>query len=171
MNVLIAISATVLLVLLLAVRARRRQAIDPQSAAQAIIPVDLDAFRNLIDKRQDQYLKEQLRRGDFRRVQRARYLAISEYLWHVAANAGVILRVGEAARSSREPSVEKQGAELASAAVAVRMYCMLALAQAYTGYLFPGVAVSVGTVADSYDHLTSKLWVIGRSWKPLANVS
>lgn len=170
MNVLIAISATVLLVLLLAVRARRKQRIDPQSAAKAIVPIDLEAFRNLIDKRQDQFLKKNLSGRDFHRVQRARYLAVTEYLWHVASNAGVILRLGEAARATREASVEKQGAELASAALAVRLYCILALVQAYGGYLFPGVAVSVGAVADSYDHLTSKLWVIGRSWKPLANV-
>jgi hypothetical protein len=171
MNLAIFISAAVLLVLLLAVRARRKQWIDPQMAAEAIVPVDLDAFRNLIDKRQDQFLKQHLSGRDFRRVQRARYFAVTEYLWHVAGNAGVILRVGEAARATREAAVEQQGAELASAAVTVRLYCMLALAQAYAGYLFPGVAVSVGAVADSYDHLTSKLWVIGRSWKPLANVS
>jgi hypothetical protein len=171
MNVSIVISAVVLLVLLLAVRARRKQLIDPQSAVQAIVPIDLEAFRNLIDKRQDQFLRKNLTGRDFRRVQRARYLAVTEYLWHVASNAGVILRLGEAARAAHEASVEKQGAELASAALSVRLYCMLALAQAYSGFLFPGVAVSVGTVADAYDHLTSRLWVIGRSWKPLANVS
>ena len=171
MTLVFAISGAVLLLLLLAVRRRRAHMLDLKKAEQAILPIDLEAFRNLIDKRQDQFLEEHLSSRDFRRVQRARYLAVSEYLWHVAANAGVILRLGEAARASRDASVERQGAELASAAVSVRLYCMLALAQAYVGYIFPGMAVSVGAVADSYDHLTSKLWVIGRSWKPLANIS
>lgn len=167
MYLLLAISALVMALLWWAVRGRSSQVRNARDAEQALAPVDLDAFRNLIDPQQDRYLREHLGGRDFRRVQRARYLAVAEYLWQVANNASVILRVGESARSSPDAAVGTQGAELVSAAVAVRLYCLLALAQAYAGVLFPGMGVSVGTVADSYDRLTAKLWAIGRSWTPV----
>lgn len=171
MYLIFAISAAVLVLLWVAVRGRSARIRDMRSAQEALVPVDLEAFRNLIDMQQERFLKEHLSGHDFRRVQRARYLAVAEYLWQVANNASVILRLGESARASHEASVEAQGAELTSAAVSVRLYCLVALAQAYAGVLFPGVGVSVGTVADSYDRLTAKLWAIGRSWTPVRSAS
>ena len=166
MYIALAISAFVLVLLWLAVRGRHRDIRDFQSAEHLIVPIDIDAFRNLIDPRQDRFLRERLPARDFRRVQRARYRAVTEYLWRVTRNAGIILRLGQSAHATHETGVESQGSELASAAIAVRLYCVPALAQAYVGILFPGVGVSVGTVADSYDRLTAKVWAIGRSWTP-----
>lgn len=171
MYLVFAISAAVLLLLWVAVRGRSAQVRDLRSAQEAIVPVDLEAFRNLIDPQQDRFLREHLGTRDFRRVQRLRYLAVAEYLRQVARNAGVILRVGESARASHEASVVSLGSDLVSAAIAVRLYCLLALAQAYGGVLFPGVGVSVGTVADSYDRLTAKLWAISRSGTPVRSAS
>ena len=160
------ISAAVLVLLILAVRGRSAPIKDLSSAREAIVPVDLEAFRNLIDLSQERFLRQRLSARDFRRVQRARYRAVAEYLWLVAGNASVIMRLGESARSSHEAAVGSQGSELASAAVTVRLYCLLALTQAYAGALFPGLGVSVGMVADSYDRLTMKLWAIDRAWTP-----
>jgi len=140
---------------------------DLRSAQQAIVPVDLQAFRNLIDSQQEQFLRENLPLAAYRRLQRARYRAVGEYLGHVAANAAVMSRLGEAARGSHDPAIQAQGAELAAAAASLRLHSLLALAQAYTGVLFPGLGLSVGSVADSYDRLTVKVWTIGRSWTPL----
>ena len=167
MYIIIFITAFVLVLLWAAVRGRAAQVQDLKSAQDAIAPVDIEAFRNLTDVQQENFLRRELSRRDFRRVQRARYRAIAGYLLQVAHNASVMLRLGETARASHEPSVQAQGAELASAAAAVRLYSLLALAQAYLGVLLPGVGVSVGTVADSYDRLTAKLWAIGRSWTPV----
>jgi hypothetical protein len=166
MYLLFAISAAVLILLWFAVRGRNTQVPRLESAEQALVPVDIEAFRNLIDSQQDRFLRQHLPARDFRRVQRARYRAVTEYLWQVADNASVILRLGESARASHEAGVESQGSELATAAIAVRLYCLLALVQAYSGVLFPGVNVSVGAVADSYDRLTAKVWAISRSWTP-----
>ena len=171
MYVIILISAFVVFLLWLAVRGRATHVQDVTAAEKAIVPVDLEAFRNLIDPQQERYLREHLSRGDFHRVQRARYLAIAEYLWCVAGNASVIVRLGEAARAAHEPSMETQGAELTAAAVSVRLYSILALAQAYAGILVPGLGISVGSVADSYDRLTAKVWAIGRVWTPVRTAS
>jgi len=167
MYITLAIVAVVLVLLWTIVRGRSARVHDLASAEAAIAPVDIEAFRNLIDPQQDRFLREHLNAGDFRRLQRARYRAVAEYLAHVAANAGVLLRLGEAARASHDPAVEAQGAELAAAAASLRLYSVMALAQAYAGVLFPGFGVSVGSVADSYDRVTVKFWAIGRAWTPL----
>jgi hypothetical protein len=171
MYLFIAISALSLVLLLLLVRGRSADVRDPRSAEEMITTVDLEAFRNLIDVRQDHFLRDRLSPRDYRRVQRARYLAIAEYLWHVAHNAGVILRVGEAARSSHEPSIAEVGPDLVSGAIALRLYCLLGLVQAYVGVVWPGIGLSLGSVADGYDQLTAKLWAIGRSWTPVRTAS
>jgi len=171
MYLLLAISALVLLLLVQAVRGRSAQVKDPHAAGELIIPVDLEAFRNLIDAQQDRFLREHLDGRDYRRVQRARALATAEYLRHVAHNAGIILRVGEFARSSREASVAALGAELVSNAIRLRLFSLVALAQAYLSVVLPGLSLSAGGVADRYDMLTAKLWAVGRSWTPTPGAS
>ena len=167
----IVFTVTVLILLWIMVRGRGMHVHDMRSAEEAIVPVDLEAFRNLVDVQQDRFLCEHLASRDFRRVQRARSTAIAGYLRCLASNTSVMLRLGEAARAIPEPSIAAQGAELATAAVTLRVYCLLALVQAYAAFLFPGTGMSVGSVVDSYDRLTVKLWTIGRAWTPARNAS
>lgn len=160
----------VLLALLLTVRRRHTEVLDVRSAEEAMVAVDVEAFRNLIDPAQDRFLRSNLTRRDYRRVQRARYLAAAEYLRQVAFNAGIILRLGESVSASHEPS-EVKASELVAAAASVRLHCLMALFHAYAGVLFPGVAVSIATVADSYDRLTMQFWAVGRSLTPIRSAS
>lgn len=171
MYILFAIIIVVLLLLWSAVRGRRMQVATPEAAEVAIVPVDLDAFRNLSDASQDTYLREHLSPAEYRRVARARFLAVAEYLWKVAHNSRVMLSLAHSGRLSEQSEVEKQSAEMASAAFSLRVFCLLALAQAYAGYVFPGTAVSVGRVADGYDRLTAKLWAMRHTWTPVRTAS
>src|SRR5690349_3050917 len=116
MYIVLILVAAALILLWRIVRGRSVQIRDVPSAQQAMVPVDLEAFRNLIDIHQERFLRERLPASDFRRVQRARYRATAEYLGHVAANARVMSRLGQAARASHDPAVQTQGTELASAA-------------------------------------------------------
>lgn len=166
MYLLIAISLLELGILWAIVRGRAAQVTDPLSAGEVLLAVDLEAFRNLIDPLQDSFLRRELSRRDYRRVQRARVLAIAAYLRKVAHNASVMLRLGEAARDSHDPALSVMGAEMASTAISVRLNCLLALAQAYAGVLFPGLSISMGSVADRYDRLVGTLSSLGRSWTP-----
>lgn len=171
MYVVFAISIAVLLLLWTIVRGRRMQMLSPEAADLAIVPVDIDAFRNLTDVSQASFLREHLSRADYRRVERERYLAIADYLRRVVRNTGVILSLAHSARLSHQTDVEKQSAEMASAAFSLRVFCLLALTQAYAGYVLPGVGLSVGTVADSYDRLTARVWTMRHTWTPVRSVS
>lgn len=170
MYLLIAISLLELALLWVVVRGRAAQVTDPVSAGEVLLAVDLGAFRNLIDPVQERFLRRELSRRDYRRVQRARVLAIAVYLRKIAHNASVMLRLGEAARDSHDPVLSAMGAEMASNALSVRLNCLLALAQAYAGVLFPTLGISVGSVVDRYDRLAGTLGSIGRSWTPAAGL-
>src|SRR5579884_3765097 len=151
MYVIFAISYAVFFLNKKTVRGRRIQVASPQAAELAIMPVDIEAFRNLTDVSQHSYLREHLSGVDYRRVERQRSLAMAEYLQRVAHNASVILSLAHSSHTSQQSEVEKEIHEMASAAFSLRVFCLLALAQVYAGYLLPGVRISVGSVADGYD--------------------
>jgi len=166
MLLLIAISVLALALMWAAIRGRAAQVKDPHAACLSLVEVDLESFRNLIDPAQEIFLRRRLSARDFRRVQRARVLAVAEYLRQVAHNASVILRLGEAARDSHDPSLSAMGADMVSTAISLRLNCMLALGRAYIGYVLPGISLSPAAVADRYDRLAATLRAIGRSWTP-----
>ena len=166
MYLLIAISLLALALMWAAVRGHAADVKDPSSARLSLLEIDLESFRNLIDPSQETFLRQRLSARDYRRVQRARALAVAEYLRKVAYNASVMLRLGEAARDNHDPAIAGMGGEMVSTALTVRLNCILALGRAYAGYLFPGLGMSLASVADRYDRLAAGLRAIGRSWTP-----
>src|SRR5271169_2783569 len=63
-------------------------------------PVDIEAFRNLIDPAEAEFLRSRLPPSEFRAIQRERLRAAAEYISSAARNAAVLVRMGEAARLS-----------------------------------------------------------------------
>jgi hypothetical protein len=166
MYLLIAFSVLGLAFLLLAIRGRSTHVRNPRAAGEMLAAVDIDSFRNLVDEQQDDFLRQRLSRGDYRRVQRARALATTEYLRKIARNASIMLRAGESARHCDDPAVSALGPEMVSSAINLRLNCLLALALAYAGVLFPGIRMSLTTIVERYDRLVTRLHAAGRYWAP-----
>lgn len=166
MYLLTAISILALALLWAVIRGRAAEVKDPRSASEVLRDVDLEAFRNLIDAGQEEVLRQRLSRGEFRRIHRARVLAIAGYLLTIAYNASVFLRAGEAARENHDPAVAAMGAALASSAINLRVNCILALAYACAGYLLPDLGMSIESIVDRYDRLSASLRTVGRTWTP-----
>ncbi len=116
----------------------------------ALHPVDLDSFRNLTDPEEDAYLREHLSPSDFRRVQRARISAACAYVWRIAHNAALLLRLGEAARDNPEPDIARAAQELAEGALQLRINSLLALAVLYARYWAPGAGLQPARMFDTY---------------------
>ena len=95
---LIAFSVLAVVVLGWAVRRQHRPAPDLHALEQYMRPLDLAAFRNLIDHDEEVYLRAQLPAAAFRSIQRQRMRAALEYVGRTAHNAGILLRAGETAR-------------------------------------------------------------------------
>ena len=118
-------------------------------------PVDIDAFRNLIDPAEEDFLRESLPVREFRAIQRERLRAALEYVGCAAHNAAILVRLGEAARLSLDPKIAEAGQQLLDTALRLRLYALLATMRLYLGIALPGARLSAGRLVDNYQHLSS----------------
>ena len=153
-TVLVIVSVVALALLLLAVRRRRTLLTNPNSIAGQLLPVDIEAFRNLIDPSEEQYLKAQLPRSQFRSIQRARSLATVDYVRRASHNAAALMRLGEAARHNLDPRIADAGRRLVDDAVRLRMFALFSITRLYLRVALPGVHISAGTLVESYQQLS-----------------
>jgi hypothetical protein len=118
-------------------------------------PLDLEAFRNLVDPGEEDYLHSSLSPSEFRAVQRERMRAALEYVSNAAYNAAFLLRVGEAASQSPDPRVAQAGSQLIDSALRLRAYALLSTTKLYVRMVFPEARLSYGRLADNYQHLST----------------
>jgi hypothetical protein len=127
-------------------------------------PVDLDAFRNLIDPRETTFLRKSLAAGDFRRIQRQRTIATAEYVERIAQNAAVLLRLGQAARTNTDPEIARAAQAMVERALAVRIVAMQALFKLRLQALLPGRDIS--NISNRYQGLTESVALFTRLQRP-----
>jgi hypothetical protein len=144
-------------VLLHAVRGQSGSVHNLQELEGCTQPVDLEAFRNLTDPGEEQYLREQLAPAEFRAVERERLRAAVGYVWRAAHNASLLLRVGEAARRSPDTEIVKVADELVASALRLRIYALLAVGLLYTRILVPQAHWNFGQVAADYQSLRERV--------------
>jgi hypothetical protein len=118
-------------------------------------PVDIDAFRNLVDPAEDAFLRSSLRRRDFRAIQRERARSAADYLRNATHNASCLLKLGEAAAQSADPRIALAGRQLMDSALQLRGYALLYRGQLYLRMALPEARFSYGKLADNYQHLSS----------------
>ncbi len=152
-----------LLALLFLIRlAKGRVLAAADNQAGHLRPVDVEAFRNLIDPAEAEFLKSHLFPDQFRVIQRERLRAAVEYISAAAQNAAILVRIGEAARLSPEPSVAEAGERLVDSAIRLRLYAFQAIARLYVGILLPGASLSPAGLADSYERMTGLVFSLRR---------
>jgi hypothetical protein len=118
-------------------------------------PVDLEAFRNLVDPAEEDFLQSNLLPRHFRAVQRERMRAALEYVQNASHNAAFLLRMGEAAARNPEPRIAQAGKQLIDSALRLRAYALLCAAKLYVRIIFPQTRLSYGRLADNYQHLST----------------
>ena len=124
-------------------------------------PMDVDAFRNLIDSREREYLRDRLPASDFRRIHRERMLAATDYVWCAARNAGILIRLGEAAKNvSDSPSAEAAFA-LQENAFRLRLQAFQAIPRLYVSMIVPEWDLAPQGLADGCDRLTRQAIILG----------
>lgn len=116
-------------------------------------PVDLQSFRNLVDADEEAYLRSSLSPANFRRLQRGRMIAATEYVRRTAHNASLLLQLGDAARRATDPDVARAGAELANRALQLRLYSMLSMCIFGLRIAMPSVPIRPSSIIASYDRM------------------
>jgi hypothetical protein len=112
--------------------------------------VDLQAFRNLLDQHNEEYLRQHIRPQDFRTWQKLRNQAALEYLSWTSRNAVLLLEIGEIAARNPDATIASHGRNLANVALSLRINCILAMGKLYLSLIYPLPGFSIDTVFDRY---------------------
>ena len=167
---LVVLSALALLYL---IRLAKGQAIALRvgdNPAKSIRFVDVEAFRNLIDPNEEDYLRGKLHPAAFRKIQRERLRTAAEYILCAAHNAAVLLSLAEAARLSPDPNVAAMAEKLIDNAIRLRLYAFQAIPRLYIAMLLPLQRPSPLRVAERYEQMTRQVVLLGLQY-PMRGIS
>jgi len=123
--------------------------------------VDVEAFRNLIDPAEEEYLRKRLAASEFRRIQRERLFAAVDYVSGAAHNAALLVRVAEAAQHSSDSATVSSAEKLLQSAIQLRLYALNAMARLYLRMVFPGLRSSSAIMVERYESLTRQVVMLG----------
>ena len=143
----------------------------PEDLRAQLCVVDIDAFRNLTDPNEENFLHTQLSRSAYRKVQRQRLRATLAYVECVAKNAAVLIRMGEAARRSADASVAEAGTKLVNNALRLRLQTFQVKAKVYLQIVYPGVQTPSEELVSQYEQMTRQGLLLGRLQYPGTGVS
>jgi hypothetical protein len=164
--VLIGFAGLALVYFLFWIRGAGVDAVDESSLGKRLMPLDLEAFRNLIDESEEEFLLANLLPADYRSLRRMRLRAAVDYVAGVSHNAAVLLQFGQAARRSPHPDVAAAGRRLVDNAVELRMYALLAMCKLYVRIAVPGTALGSAGLVDNYQRLSDGAALLGRLQNP-----
>lgn len=128
-------------------------------------PIDIQAFRNLVDPAETEFLRRNLPARDFRSVHRERTYAAAEYVQRIAHNAAILLRLGQAARTNPDPEIARAAQAMVERALAVRMLSMQVLIKLHIQTVL-GVDLLSLDLFDRYGRLTESVALFTRLQRP-----
>jgi hypothetical protein len=170
--IVLVIAAVLALATILSVAVSRNLQTSRRSASLggAIRPIDIEAFRNLIDHAEDSYLRRRLPPAQFRVVRRERLRAMAAYVHVAGSNAVVLVRVGEAALASGDPQVAGAARQLVNDALLLRRNTTVALARIYLALAWPNSGFAAVRVIERYEQLSGAAMLLGRLQNPVVPV-
>jgi len=133
---------------------------------QRMEPLDVEAFRVLVDSNDRQYLREHLPGRAFRHVQRERMRAALDYVTVAIANAELITQTGESLREHGSAEERRLGRELLQAGLSLRIKAILVRCKLYICVLLPDFSFSIAQFVSAYQGLQSKLVSFNASTAP-----
>jgi hypothetical protein len=140
------------------------------SLASKIQPIDVAAFRNLIDPAEDDYLRRRLPSSEFRLVRRQRLLATAAYVRTARRNAAVLIRMGQAAEATADTNTSEAGRQLADNALRLHSNTTLAIVKIYVALAWPNSGLAATPVLHGYERLNGAAMLLGRLQNPAAPV-
>ncbi len=151
----IAVAVCAVMLFYMAVRSHIKQ------AGQSIRPVNLKAFRTLMDRDDEYFLKERLPRYKFTKLKRQRIRVTARYVGRIAGNASAVLHMGEAARLSPTPEVAQTAAQVMELATHIRLQCLLAMTKLAVEYAMPSLQLTPAMLVPKYQVLRENVSRLG----------
>jgi hypothetical protein len=168
--ILLVLIATFALVSILSVTLSRVRVSKGGRLSAKIQPIDIEAFRNLIDPAEDDYLRRRLSASEFRMVRRERLRATAAYVQTAARNAAILVSIGQTALAAGDaPSVEA-ARQLVDSALLLRRNATLALLRIYLAQAWPNSGLAAASILRGYEQLNGSAMLLGRLRNPAAPV-
>jgi hypothetical protein len=168
--ILVIAAILVLLVILGIAVSRGLQVSHNASLAGQIQPIDIEAFRNLVDRDENSFLRRRLSAGAFRAVQRERLHAMAAYLRTVGRNADILIRISQSALNSSDARTVEAARQLADQALLLRRNVIFALARIYVALPWPTARLAADPLVESYERMSGSAMLLGRLQNPSAPV-
>jgi hypothetical protein len=167
--IILVIAAALALILILGLAVSRGLQLTGRGGEQ-IQPIDVEAFRNLVDPAEDEYLRRRLPAADFRRVQRERLRATAAYIQVAGRNAAVLALIGQAALSNANAPTAEAAQQLVNSALLLRRNASFALFRIYVALAWPNSAQTASGVLRGYEQLNGCAMLLGRLQNPAVPV-
>jgi hypothetical protein len=169
--IILVIAAALALVVILRTAIARSLAVSGEAdLANQIQPIDIEAFRNLVDPDENSFLRRRLSAGAFRAVQRERLYAMAVYVRTVGRNADILIRISQSALSSSDPRTVEAARQLVDQALLLRRNVIFALARIYAALAWPTSGLAAAPLVDGYERMSGSAMLLGRLQNPTAPV-
>jgi len=169
--IILVIAAAVALIVILGVAlSRSLQLSAGTNLATQIQPIDVEAFRNLIDPAEDDYLRRRLPAAEFRIVRRRRLRAMAAYVHTAGRNAAVLVRMGQAALAAGDVPTVEAARRLVDNALLLRRNAAFALLRIYLALAWPNSGLAAEPVLRGYEKLNGSAMLLGRLQNPATPV-
>ena len=168
--ILVIVAVLALIFILRFTVSRSLQVSEGASLAGKIQPIDVAAFRNLINPAEDEYLRRRLSASEFRVVRRQRLRAMAAYVQTAGRNAVVLIRMGENAIAAADPQTLEAARQLVDNALLLRRNATLALVRIYIALVWPNSGLAATPILHGYERLNGSAMLLGRLQNPAAPV-
>jgi len=168
--VLVIAAALALIFILGAAVSRSLQISAGAGLAGQIQPIDVEAFRNLIDPAEDDYLRRRLSAPELRLMRRERLRAMAAYVQTAGRNAAVLIRMGQAALTAGDADTAEAARQLVDNALLLRRNATFALLRIYVALAWPNSGLAVAPILGDYERLNGSAMLLGRLQNPAVPV-
>jgi hypothetical protein len=168
--VLVVLAVLALVIILGVTVSRTLQVSGSSSLGYKIEPLDIEAFRNLVDPREDEYLRRRLQPSEFRRVQRERLRAAASYIRIAGHNAAVLVTVGQAALVSGDAATVEAAHQLVDNALLLRRNATIAMLRIYVALVWPQSSPAAAPLLHGYEQMSGRAMLLGRLQNPAVPV-
>jgi hypothetical protein len=167
--IILVITAATALIFILGITVSRNLQVS-DADPHRIQPIDVDAFRNLVDPAETDYLRHRLPASAFRTVQRERLRATAAYIQAAGQNAAVLVLIGQAAVSASDSATAEAARQLIDNALLLRRNAAFVLLRIYFSLAWPTSGVAATGVLRGYEQLNVSAMLLGRLQNPAVPV-
>jgi len=169
--IFIVVAAVLTLALVVGLAVSRALLPAPSANLEAQLrPIDVAAFRNLVNPAEDQYLRLHLSPRKFRVTQRSRLRARAAYVRVAATNATVLVSMGQAALATNDARVHDAALRLVNDALLLRRNAAFVLVRIYAVMVWPNYTTATAGIIERYERVSDTAMLLGRLRNPAVPV-